>query len=131
MTKKVFTLQIDKKVFAAQQIMNWAHVRHIPVVDRDGRLVGIVTHRDLLAASISKIPSRIANSEQNQHVWSISIDTIMKTNVQIISPEATVQEAAKVMREKKIGCLPVVSQGKLVGIITEHDLLKIIEGLKN
>ncbi len=48
MTKKVFTLQIDKKVFAAQQIMNWAHVRHIPVVDRERRLVGIVTHRDLL-----------------------------------------------------------------------------------
>lgn len=57
MTKKVFSLPNDKKVFAAQQIMNWAHVRHIPVVDRDGRLVGIVTHRDLLGASISKIPS--------------------------------------------------------------------------
>jgi CBS domain-containing membrane protein len=88
-------------------------------------------HRDLLAASISKIQSRIAKAEQNQHVWNISIDTIMNTNVQIISPEATVQAAAKVMREKKIGCLPVVSQGKLVGIITENDLLKIVEGLKN
>ena len=90
-----------------------------------------MTHRDLLGASISKIPSRIAKAEQNQHVWSISIDTIMNTDVQIISPEATVQAAAKVMREKKIGCLPVVSRGKLVGIITEYDLLKIIEGLKN
>src|SRR6266542_6005481 len=85
--------------------MNWAHVRHIPVVDRDGRLVGIVTHRDLLGASISKIPSGIAKAEQNKHVWGISIDTIMNTNVQTISPEATVQATAKVMQKKKIGCL--------------------------
>jgi len=119
------------KDFAAQQIMNWAHVRHIPVVDRDGRLVGIVTHRDLLGASISKIPSGIAKAEQNQHVWGISIDTIMNTNVQTISPEATVQAAAKVMRKEKIGCLPMVSQGKLLGIVTEYDLLKIVEELKN
>ncbi len=55
----------------------------------------------------------------------------MNANVQIISPEATVQAAAKVMREKKIGCLPVVTGGKLVGILTEYDLLKIIEGLNN
>lgn len=64
-------------------------------------------------------------------MWGISVDTIMNTNVQIIAPEATVQEAAKVMRKEKIGCLPVVSQGKLVGIITEYDLLKIVEELKN
>jgi CBS domain-containing membrane protein len=81
--------------------MNWAHVRHIPVVDRDGRLVGVVTHRDLLGASISKIPSGIAKAEQNQHVWGISIDTIMNTNVHIISPEATVQAAAKVIAKRK------------------------------
>jgi CBS domain-containing protein len=97
----------------------------------DGRFVGIVTHRDLLGASISRVPSGIAKADQNQHVWGISIDTTMNTNVQTISPEATVQATAKVMRKKKIGCLTGGKPRKLVGIITEYDLLKIVEELEN
>ncbi len=96
----------------------------------DGRLVGIVTHRDLLGASISRIPSGIAKADQNQHVWGISIDTIMNTNVQIISPEATVRAAAGDARRKDR--LPTGGKPrKLVGIITEYDLLKIVEELEN
>jgi CBS domain-containing membrane protein len=130
MTRKVSTLGVDKKLFIASHIMDWAHIRHLPVVDRAGRVVGMVSHRDLLRASISSVASRVANVERNQHSTGISVQEVMHTNVQMISPEAPVQEAARLMREHKIGCLPVVAQARLVGMITEADLLRIVEQLE-
>lgn len=127
MTEKVFTLRIDKKLFIAQEIMGWAHVRHVPVVDPEGRLVGIVSHRDLLNASISSISTRVTNLERDQHLWTISVEKVMRKDVRTISPDATVQEAARIMRREKVGCLPVVAQDELVGILTDYDLLRIVE----
>lgn len=127
MTRKVFTLRSDKKLFAAQEIMNWARVRHVPVVDKDNRLVGVVSHRDLLHASLSAVAGPAPEVERKQFLSNIPIEKVMRTQVETILPEAPVQEAAKLMRTKKIGCLPVVSDGKLVGIISEYDLLQIIE----
>ena len=127
MTEKVFTLLVDKKIFVAMDIMNWAHVRHVPVVDRAGLLHGIVSHRDVLEASISSISTSVANLERDQHLWSIPVESVMRTNVMTISPDASIQEAARLMREHKFGCLPVTEKGKLVGIITEYDLLEIVE----
>ena len=128
MTKKVFTLRIDKKLFIAQEIMEWAHCRHVPVVDREGRVVGIVSHRDLLKASVSSA-AHVVNLERDQHLSTLPVESVMRTNVRTISPDATVQEAAKVMRDEKIGCLPVVAEDKLVGIITDYDFLRIVEHL--
>ena len=127
MTEKVFTLRADKMVFIALDIMKWAHVRHVPVVDRAGRLVGIISHRDILEASISSFSTRIAKLEHDQHLWTIPIESVMRTNVVTISPDSRVQEAARLMREHKVGCLPVVENGSLVGIITEYDLLRVVE----
>ena len=73
MTLKVFTLLSDKKLFIALDIMNWAHVRHVPVVDRAGRLVGLISHRDVLRASISALSTTVANLERDQHLWTIPI----------------------------------------------------------
>ncbi|TAK06950.1 MAG: CBS domain-containing protein [Candidatus Manganitrophaceae bacterium] len=127
MTQKVFTIRSDKKLFAAQEIMNWARVRHIPVVDQDNRLVGVVSHRDLLHASLSAIADPAPEVERKQFLSTIPIEKVMKTQVETIAPGAPIQEAAKLMRTKKIGCLPVVENGKLVGIISEYDLLQIVE----
>lgn len=129
MTNKVFTIQVDKKMFAVQEIMQWAHIRHLPVVDRAKRVVGIVSHRDLLHASVSLVSSRLAEVERQQHLWEVPIEPIMHTPVQTISPDATVQEAACLMREYQIGCLPVVEHNRLIGIITEADLLHVVEQL--
>lgn len=129
MTEQVFTLRVDKKLFIAQEIMEWAHVRHVPVVDREGRVVGIVSHRDLLKASIASVSTRVANLERDQHLWTIPVENVMRKDVRTISPDATVQEAARIMRGEKISCLPVVAQDKLVGILTEYDLLRIVEQL--
>ncbi|MFN8177816.1 MAG: CBS domain-containing protein [bacterium] len=127
MTRKVFTLRNDKKVIAAKDIMEWAHVRHVPVVNVKGEVVGMLSHRDLLAVSMSSIGSRITDLDRKQHLWSVPLQTVMRAPVTTIGPEASVQQAASIMRSRKIGCLPVVEGGKLVGILTDHDLLRVVE----
>jgi CBS domain-containing protein len=102
-------------------------IRHVPVVDAKNHLVGLISHRDLLRASIASVSTKVANVERRQHLWTITIAEVMQTDVQTIAPDAPVKEAARLMRTKRIGCLPVIAEECLVGIITEHDLLKLIE----
>jgi len=129
MSAKVFTVRFDKKLLAAGDVMKWAHVRHVPVVDEQGAVVGLISHRDLLQASMSTVKSGISDAEKRQHLWSVPIEKVMHKPVKTIGPGATVQEAAKTMRNYKIGCLPVVDGGKLVGILTGYDLLHLVETL--
>ncbi len=129
MTRKVFTLRIDKKLIVAKDIMEWAHVRHVPVINPTGEVVGMVSHRDLLAASISSVSRRLGDLERKQHLWTIEIERVMRSPVITIGPGATVQEAARIMRSRKIGCLPVIEDKKLVGIITDYDLLGFVREL--
>jgi CBS domain-containing membrane protein len=128
MSTQVFTIRNDKMLVAAREIMNWAHVRHVPVVDPSGTVVGIISHRDLLHAAISSATG-VSEVERTRHLWKVPIEPIMRTEVQTIGPDDSVHKAAMLMRRSKIGCLPVVADGKMVGIITEHDLLGIVEKL--
>jgi len=129
MTRKVFTLRIDKKLIVAEDIMDWAHVRHVPVINATGEVVGMVSHRDLLAASISSVSRRQGALERKQHLWTIEIESVMRSPVITIDPGATVQEAARILRSRKIGCLPVIEDKKLVGIITDYDILGFVTDL--
>jgi CBS domain-containing membrane protein len=126
MTRKVFTVRFDKKLIAVREIMQWAHIRHVPVVNAAGGLAGIISHRDLLHAAISSVAT-VPPIERNQHLGSVPIVQVMKTEVQTIGPEGTLREAAAMMRKSKIGCLPVVENDKLIGIISEYDLLGLVE----
>ncbi len=128
MTTKVLTLQDDNKMIVVQEIMGWAHIRHIPVLDRHRHVVGIVSHRDLLHAAISSVAAATP-IERRQHLWAIRLSDVMHPDVQTIAPDATIQEAAARMRAGKIGCLPVVERGELVGIISEYDLLGTVVAL--
>lgn len=129
MTTKLFTIRSDKKLFAAGEIMNWAHTRHVPVVDAQGRLEGIVSHRDVLRASISAVDTRIAEAEKKQHLTQITVAQVMQKPAHTIRPDATIREAAAALRAFRIGCLPVVEEGKLIGLVTAHDLLGVIAHL--
>lgn len=129
MTKQVFTLKPEQKLFAARRIMEWAHTRHVPVVNEQGQVEGMITHRDLLQASISTYATRISALERDQHLWGISVRDVMRSPVMAIEPDASLQEAAQLMRSGKFGALPVVEGGELVGIISEHDLLSVVEHL--
>jgi CBS domain-containing membrane protein len=126
MTKQLFTIRFDKKLIAVREIMTWAHIRHVPVVNASGGLVGIISHRDLLHAALSSVAAA-PEVQRAQHLAAVPLVEVMKTDVQTIGPEASVREAAAQMRKSKIGCLPVVDGGRLVGILTGYDLLGLVE----
>ena len=123
MSRDLFTLSMDDNLKTLEDMMKWRAIRHIPVVDDEKRVVGLVTHRDLLKYSISGF-ANVAEDEKDALNRSIPVSSIMKTNVQTIPPELTLQDAAKLMLKYKFGCLPIVENEKLVGIITEADFLK-------
>jgi CBS domain-containing membrane protein len=129
MTTKVFTIGADKKAVVASEIMAWAHIRHIPVIDAHRRVVGIISHRDILRASLSALDTQFATADRRQHLAGAPALALMHQPVQTIGPDATVQEAAGAMRQHKFGCLPVVEHDRLVGIVTEYDILRLVEAL--
>ncbi len=115
MSKDLFTVRPGDIVDLAASLMNWKHIRHVPVEDDDGSLVGVVSHRDLLEI-LAKDMSREGE---------IVVRDIMETELVTIAPETKTLEALNLMREKNIGCLPVVKEEKLIGIITAHDFLSV------
>lgn len=129
MSPKVFTIRVDRKLRAVQEIMDWAHIRHVPVVEADGRLVGIISHRDLLAAAISSLQVKIAAVERSQHLAAGEVRQLMHHPAATIGSHERIQRAAHLMRSLRIGCLPVVDDNRLVGIVTEADLLHVVEDL--
>ena len=129
MTTKLFTIQPTKHLRAVEEIMKSAHIRHVPVIDEHGRLVGIVSHRDLMEAAVSTLQVRISEVERLQHNAAIEVRQLMHVPTATIGPDERVQRAAHLMRSLKIGCLPVLEEQRLVGIVTEADLLHIVEEL--
>ncbi len=124
MTKKVMSLQEHDNVQTARSIMNLGRIRHIPIVDQDEKFVGLLTHRDLLEVTISKLAD-IAAEVQDEIDASIPIHEIMRRDVTSINPEMDLREAAEILLKHKYGCLPVVEDEKLIGILTEADFLKL------
>lgn len=106
----------------AMDILRDREIRHLPVLKGEGKLVGIVSERDIKQAS----PSPATSLEIREIYYlldKVKVKQIMTRRVYTISPGAPIEEAALIMREKKIGCLPVVEGGRLVGILTETDIL--------
>ncbi|OGP86104.1 MAG: hypothetical protein A2Y95_04440 [Deltaproteobacteria bacterium RBG_13_65_10] len=121
MHNNIVTVSADDSLDTVDDIMNLGHVRHLPVV-KAGELVGVVSQRDLLRASLSSISS-IGLGEKKAFLNSVKIREVMSMRLITIQPDATIQEAAEIMADEKIGCLPVVEDGHLVGMLTETDLL--------
>ena len=86
MTPKVFTIRVDRKLRAVQEIMEWAHIRHVPVVEGDGRLVGVISHRDLLAAAISSLQVKVPAAERAQHLAMNEVRQLMHHPAATIAP---------------------------------------------
>jgi CBS domain-containing membrane protein len=124
MTQDVVTLTEDETLAHAQRCMARGRIRHLPVV-REGRLVGLITHRDLLAASFS-IFAEINTSEQRRVFDTVRVVEAMHRDVVTVSPGLPVSKAARILLENKYGCLPVVDEeDHLVGILTEADFLRL------
>jgi len=116
MTTDLFTVRTDDIVDFAATLMDWRHVRHIPVEDNSGKLVGLVSHRALLRL--------VANGRMGD-ASKISVGEIMNPSPVTVSPDTSTVEAIRLMRDKQLACLPVLSEGKLVGMVTEHDLVVV------
>ena len=125
MTAEVTTLKRNDSLLIARDIMTLGRVRHFPVTDEDNKLVGVVSQRDLYRASLGSV-MKYGEKAQRAFLEGIAVKEVMTAPVITLAPHATVQEAARVMMENKIGCLPVLEGPKLVGLITETDMLKLV-----
>jgi acetoin utilization protein AcuB len=124
MSKHPITVTADVHIDEALKVMRDNKVRRLPVVDKDGQLVGIVSEMDLLYASPSPATS-LSVYEIHYLMARITVQDVMTKEVISIGEDTPLEEAARIMVDNKIGGLPVVRNGTLVGIITETDLFKI------
>ena len=123
MTREVLYVAPDASFSQVSEIMRLKKVRHVPVVDKDQRLVGIISHRDVQRAQPSMITT-LDVGEVKYLLSKITAADIMHKSVVSCLPSTQIEEAARLMRPKKLGCLTVVDeQGRLVGIVTSVDLL--------
>ena len=121
MKTQVVSISSDDTLRIVREIMELGRVRHLPVVHK-GKLVGVVSQRDLFHASLSNVIG-IGREEQELFLEGVKIADVMSEPPVSISPDAPVQSAAALMADRKIGCLPVTENEKLIGIVTETDLL--------
>ncbi|GIN60100.1 acetoin utilization protein AcuB [Robertmurraya siralis] len=118
MISKLYTLEKENTIEKAIHVMKENRIKHIPIVDRDMHLIGIVTDRDIKEA----IPS-IFFFDDNREILQKPLESIMTTEVITGHPLDFVEEVAAIFYESKIGCLPILKDKRLVGIITQTDLL--------
>jgi CBS domain-containing membrane protein len=123
MTERVFTLKGRDDLAALYDLMDSRHVRHVPVVDNDGELIGLVTDRDLSRSALGAV-EELPLSVERDILRRRRVRDIMATEPDVIEPDATLREAAELLLENKVGCLPVVEGLHLVGILTEADFVR-------
>ena len=116
MVTDLFTVRQDDIVDFAASLMDWRHVRHVPVEDDEGKLVGLVSHRALLRLVAT---GKIGGENK------VTVGEIMNPNPITVGPETSTVEAIRLMREMRLACLPVVNDGQLIGLVTEHDLIVV------
>jgi len=118
------TIHPDASFFEARSLIHDKGIRHLPVVDKQNNLVGIVTESDIREAGPSDV-AMLSVKELTNLLGALKVSELMvpKEKVITITPDTLLEEAIQLMHDHKIGCLPVVDQGKLYGIFTETDAL--------
>ena len=133
MTTNVVTLQPEEAIFKGMSLMAEMHIRHIPVVDKRHQLLGILSHRDILRADLSCLANDDQNSWSNVEVTSLK--SIMSDKVCSASPKDSLRSVGLILQRAKFGCVPIVDDGVLVGIVTDTDFVSVaislIEEIEN
>ena len=120
MTTDLFTTHPEETIDLVTHLMEWKHIRHVPVEDAEGRLVGLVSYFEVL---------RYFNQTKVQDSEPVPVSELMNPSPLVVSPETSIQEAFALMADRKADCLLVVKDEHLVGIVTEHDVLNITSDL--
>jgi CBS domain-containing protein/gamma-glutamyl:cysteine ligase YbdK (ATP-grasp superfamily) len=115
MSTDLFTVREDDLMDLAASVMDWRHIRHVPVEDNEGKLIGLVTHRDLLHLLTQGMHAQAAKP--------LTVREVMKTELQTVSSSTPTLDALEIMQKNRVGCLPVVDDDRLVGILTSFDFL--------
>jgi acetoin utilization protein AcuB len=124
MKKDLITITKDERMTTAKKILKEKNIRHLPVVDGK-KLVGLVSNMDIRKAEASPATS-LEIRELHYLLDKLTVGEIMTRNVITISPDISVEEATTLLHDNKIGCLPVVEDGNLVGMLTENDVMEIL-----
>jgi CBS domain-containing membrane protein len=126
MTAPVTTLKRNDKLTLADDVMQLGRIRHLPVLEDDGEeLVGIVSQRDLFRGALAQALG-YGQYAHRKLLDTFSVKDVMTTDVVTTSADTPLVEAARVLIQRKIGCLPVVENGRLTGIITEADFVALV-----
>jgi acetoin utilization protein AcuB len=123
MTGALITARPDMPVLEARHLMVQKRIRHLLVTDEGGALVGIVTDRDIRLNLPSQATS-LSVWEMNYLLTRLTVDKVMTGSVITVGPDRNARDAAQLMLDHRIGALPVVDSGRLIGILTETDLLR-------
>jgi acetoin utilization protein AcuB len=129
MTREVITITPSESCQKALLMMQEAGIHHLPVVERE-RLVGILTERDILRRA-PEVRRAIDPGSRNRLLSLVNVGGVMTYAPATVSPRSSLREAAAVMLERRIGCLPVIRNGRLIGIFTTRDAIGILAGHSN
>jgi CBS domain-containing membrane protein len=127
MTPVVEVLQMGDTLDLAARHMKLGRIRHLPVVDGEQNLIGLITHRKLVAAWLGH--GDPGHEKPHQIEREIPVEMLMETDVVTTWPGAPISEIAAIMETRKIGCVVVLEEGKVVGIVTEADFVKLARRL--
>ncbi len=122
MSATVITLDRNERLALAEDLMQTSRVRHLPVVNDRGRLVGILSQRDLFHSALVRALG-FGTHAKDKMLGSIAVKSVMHDRVVTTTPDTPVPDAARLMIEQRVGCLPVVRGETLVGILTEGDFV--------
>jgi CBS domain-containing membrane protein len=127
MTPDPKTLGRNDQLSLADDLMQQERIRHLPVLDEDGELVGIVSQRDMFRGALARALG-YGETAQRRMLGMLVVKEVMSTQLATVGPDVPIADAARTMVDRKIGCLPVVEGGKLVGILTESDFVEVLAG---
>lgn len=127
MMKGPVTLQSGDILDLANDVMTLGRIRHLPILD-NGKVVGVLSQRNLFHSALVTALG-IRPKERKELLKAIRVNEVMSAPVITVSPDARLKEAARMMMEKKIGCLPVIENDTLVGLLTESDILRYVATL--
>ena len=125
MTPEVTTLDRNDELTLADDIMRLGRIRHLPVIDKEtGELAGVLSGRDLYQSALLRALG-YGSAGHRRVLRTLKVKEIMTTAPRTVAPDALLADAAQEMLHHKLGCLPVVQEGKLVGILTESDFVRL------